>query len=126
MTVKALARPLVQLAKHRVSCTRTARVALVNNNRRPTFANQYSTYASIPDSLLPAFMIRKTRVAPSYDPHLPLRQLPHTDVSHARHFSASPTPKATIVTANPRKDEDGNEMLIEITARAATVCIYPE
>lgn len=38
-----------------------------------------------------------------------------------RSFVASANALAAIVTANPRTDEDGNEMLIDITERASTV-----
>ncbi|KAL8900711.1 MAG: hypothetical protein Q9207_005563 [Kuettlingeria erythrocarpa] len=38
----------------------------------------------------------------------------------SRNFMASTAAPAAIVTANPRTDEDGNEMLIDITERAST------
>jgi hypothetical protein len=41
--------------------------------------------------------------------------------SHARHFSASASTCATTVLQNPRVDEDGIEMTIEISDRAAKV-----
>ncbi|KAL8663392.1 MAG: hypothetical protein Q9202_003911 [Teloschistes flavicans] len=37
-----------------------------------------------------------------------------------RVFSVSARPHAAVAVANPRKDEDGNEMLIDITDRAST------
>lgn len=62
-------------------------------------------------------------------------KVPHTsplisgyDYSFRRHaslprpFSTSLSRPAAVVTANPRKDEDGNEMLIDITDRAVKVC----
>ncbi|KAI6779153.1 putative iron-sulfur cluster assembly accessory protein Isa2 [Emericellopsis cladophorae] len=36
-----------------------------------------------------------------------------------RYFSASPARKATVCVRNPLKDEDGNDMILEITPRAA-------
>ena len=126
MAAEILARPLVRLAKHEFACARAARNSLFNNSRRHTSGSHYSTHAFIPDFLLPAFMIGKPAATPSFHAFPPPRQPTSLNISHTRHFSASPATKATVVTANPRKDEDGNEMLIEITARAATVCVCSE
>lgn len=40
-----------------------------------------------------------------------------------RSFSTTRTRKATITTFNPQKNDDGTEQKIEITPRAADVCI---
>ncbi|KAL2057724.1 hypothetical protein ABVK25_002108 [Lepraria finkii] len=120
MVNEILARPLVRLAEHKFACVRAARNSLVNNSRRHTSGSHYSTPAFIPDFLLPAFMIGKPVATPSFHAFPPPRQPKYLNTSHTRHISASPATLATVVTANSRKDEDGNEMLIEITARAAT------
>ena len=39
--------------------------------------------------------------------------------SQARSFHVTPTPRATVVTQNPRTDEEGGNMTIEISPRAA-------
>lgn len=90
--------------------------------------HQQSTYkflirCSSPDSLLPSFWGRNPPCFyPSRRAH---RTYPLSSLSYAyvqeRHLSRPSAAKAAVVTANLRKDEDGNEMLIDITPRAAFV-----
>lgn len=46
---------------------------------------------------------------------------PFEGVFERRHFSAATPNLAAIVATNPRQDEEGREMLIDITERASTV-----
>jgi len=79
------------------------------------------------DFLVPAFEAKRrssTQVlSKSIQPYM--RDHALSSISHRPHkrlFSASASARAAVVKSNPRKDEDGNDMLIDITSRAATVC----
>ena len=84
-------------------------------------AQQRSMYALIPSEYLlrriPKFSTRSYISPPSPQDVSIIR----SHVQRCRTLSTSPVSKATIITANPRKDEDGNEMLIEITTGAGNV-----
>lgn len=43
--------------------------------------------------------------------------------THQRAFTTSPLSRTTHTIFNPQLDEDGNEMKLEITPRAANVCV---
>lgn len=125
METRTLLRPLVWVAKHQLSFARTASTSNANTQRHLS-TSQYS-YASIPDFLLPSSVTKKHHASTISHRRRPLLQSAPASPGHPlqrRMFSASTTAKAAIVTANPRKDEYGNEMLIDITARAANVCSF--
>lgn len=116
-------RPLVCLAKHELAFTRTASRSSANTQRHLSTVRHSCT--SIPEYLLPLSLTEKH---PSSTVSHPYIHYPQSALANPRHplqrrlFSASPSAKVAVVSANPRKDEDGNEMLIDITARAANVC----
>ena len=84
----------------------------------------YNGAETIPSFLLPAFSASK----PTHSPQKSLGPLVRNSrrclmnpLQQERSFLTSSSKQAVVVTANPRKDEDGNEMLVDITPRAAKV-----
>ena len=125
MRTTVLSRPLVCLAKHELAFARTASRSSAKTQRHLSTVQHSRTF--VPDYLLPLLFTKKH--PPSTVSH-PYRRLPQSALANPGHplqwrlFSASPSAKIAVVSANPRKDEDGNEMLIDITARAANVCSF--
>ena len=123
MRTTVLSRPLICLAKHELSFARAASRSSANTQRHLSTVRHSCT--SIPEYLLP---LLSTKKHPSSTVSHPYRHFPQSALANSGHplqwrlFSASPCAKVAVVSANPRKDEDGNEMLIDITARAANVC----
>ena len=123
MEPKVLLPPLVCLAKPQVTSARAASKFKADTQRHLSISRR--SYTSIPDFPLPSSVPKRDRTSAISHRHRPLVQSAPAILGpllHRRMFSATPVAKAAVVTANPRKDEDGNDMLIDITARAANVC----
>ena len=124
MATDILLQRLTHVAKHQCTCARPAKKTLVNNSNFAS-TSYYCTHTSIPGFLLPAFPRVLPAASPSSHIHPAFRRRVPSRVAHVEHhrsLSTSPAMRAVVVTANPRKDGDGNEMLIDITTRAANVC----
>ncbi|KAI9867067.1 MAG: [4Fe-4S] proteins maturation [Trichoglossum hirsutum] len=79
------------------------------------------TWTATPRPLLLDFLfppLRSTRIEPTAAALQNEARSP--SVKCKRHFSSSPPRRKATAIANPRKDENGNEMTIEITPRASS------
>ena len=125
MEPKAFLRPLLCIAKHEVSLAGTASRSKANTQRH--LSTSQPCYASLPNFLLPPSVIMKNPTFAVSRRHRASTQSAPVTLGHPpqrRMFSATPAASTAVVTANPRKDEDGNDMLIDITSRAANVCSF--
>ena len=85
-----------------------------HRSTRDISASHSASNNTIPAFLLPSFSQKSI--------HWPIQDgrsssLPFA--SQRRAFSHSPAHRAVVVAANPRKDADGNDMIVDITPRAA-------
>lgn len=124
MATDIILQRLTHVARRQCACASPAKKTLVNTSKFAS-TSHYRTRSSIPDFLLPAFTrgtpasLPSSHVHPAFQRRVGSRA---AHVEHHRNISTSPAIRAVVVTANPRKDVDGNEMLIDITTRAANVC----
>ena len=124
METNVVLRPLVRLAKHELAFTRRTGNLVANTQRSLSNSQHPYTYTDTFDFLLPSSTINKHHAYTKSHRHGPLLQSCPACPGHPlqrRMFSVFPAARAAVVTANPRKDEDGNEMLIDITSRASKV-----
>ena len=110
--------PYLRLAVKRAGRTAVTRAS------SPITSQNFATSAGLPFEPLPELLLPFLRERPthlSYNKSRKSSRLSTSTSQSKRRFSASHISKAVVVTSNPRKDEEGNDMLVDITSRAATV-----
>jgi len=85
-----------------------------------TFGHQRWTATSHQPLFLDILMPPRANKTPKYPSRLFWEQ-PASVASQWRRISTSSSCRATTIAANPRKDEEGNDMVIDITPRASNV-----
>ncbi len=118
---------LTCLIRHEIRTAMAAKRPSLYTQRRLFTPRPVAHVPCVPDFRIP--LLTKRCVAPtssssSQAHQSALRNVFEREQRHLqqrRTFSTSPAAKAVVITANPRKDEGGNEMLIDITDRAANV-----
>ncbi|MCJ1351390.1 MAG: hypothetical protein MMC33_001374 [Icmadophila ericetorum] len=100
-------------------CLRSQSAQTVWRRRISTFHSK--RVGALPDLLLPAFspsrpFIRSSAHHVSSKTSAKSRLL---ETPQLRHFSGSPSSRAVVVTTKSRQDDDGNDMIVDITPRAA-------
>ena len=86
--------------------------------------NSYSPQLATPHCFSPASVTARSIASKEQKRSWRTSKLPPARAGNGdqrRTFSTSPNRNAVEVVANPRKDEYGNDMLIDITARASKV-----
>ena len=123
-------RPAVRLyAKCTIECSAQAKHHAFNfESGCPTqhSVHRHAPMRTPPDFLLPGFDVHSNSLSLKISPQcLAHRPRIARILQGRRSFFTSPRNYATVVAANPKSDEEGNKMLIDITSRAANVRMRP-
>lgn len=103
----------------------TARHSILRSPRRSFAVSSTTASATSPPTHLSALIAPSPSPRPRNASSTRQTARPQFLARHlaARPFSTSPPRRAAVL--NPRKDEDGNEMIVGITPRAAHVSLFP-
>lgn len=116
MAVQDILQSLIQLVARRPTCITSSRI--LRYRRHLSTECRFQIASSVNPQ--PVLREQSTRFVSSLE-RLRLTHSPLYGHQRQRKFHVSTIAKAAVVTANPRKDQNGNDMLIDITPRAAAV-----